>query len=643
VLSSLWQSRDISVKGTSTLSRNVATFDKRLFSVYVACGLLAIFYLPYKVPLSPSVSPSYIFGYNNQAGVAFLLLFVVVGALWTKGLNLQFQAEGDSQPVPKSTLVVSLVAVLAGCAFMWVIAGWVGGFNESGYAINRVSLLAIGKMPYVDFEFAYGALFLYGPVFLEHLLRINILQAYYLFWTLNCLLGTLLLYAVVNMINYPTRRKKAIFLLLWFAGLFSSVFSMGIHGTYLRFTCPLFFVLVVDKLYHHAGSHSKIYAAALAVVFTVILLFISPETAIAHAFACACIFLLYSGGRSVGSLTLPAGLMVALAVVLWFALKLPMMDTLKAFSSGANSLPIAFAPHILLFITVLFVCTCYLVRRYLDSQLHDNTIGLIAYSFAMVFAALGRCDPYHVLLAEQGVFLASLFYASNCTVSWKWYRDAFVTIPIILAACTYFWFCLPDMARLGMSFLSQTDSNSTAGKALTSAGKVYIAAFGGDKRARWEAKFEGLRLSAATQRIDLESVYPSWHGGFLAPFGYAPTVFSTYFSERIDFGYYDGFINATTEGSVDRIIAEIHAQPQRALLVPEYFENYCKVDAPPIRRMISTLNAFPYFGKEVHEATLHQPLCDYIVENYRIEALPGEWNFGYGLWVRKSADEHPTS
>jgi len=624
------------VRGPPKLNKILPTFSKPLFYLYVGCSLLAIFYLPHLVPLPPSVSPSYIFGYNNQAGIVLLLLFVGLGVLWTKGLNLQFQPKGNSPLVPKSTLAATLVAVLAGCSFMWAMAGQVGGFGESGYAIDRLLLLAHGKVPYVDFEFAYGPGLLYGPVLLQHLLSITLLHAYYLFWTLNCLLGTILLYAIVNMINYPTPRRKVIFLLLWFAGFFSSVFTMGTSGTYLRFTCPLFFVLAVDKVYRRPGPYAKFYAAILAVGFTIALLFLSPETAIAHAFACACIFVLYSGPRSIRSLALPAGLVVALALVFWFALKLPMMDTLKANRGGADSLPITFAPHILLFFAAFFVCACYLFRRYLDPQLNDNTVVLIAYSIPMVAAALGRCDPAHVLLDEQGVYLACLFYASNCKASWKWSRNAFVAISIVLAILIGLWFSLPSIASLGMSILRNSDSNSLPGRALNLAGEKYIADFAPPaKKDRWETRFADLRRSAMPKIIDLDSIYPSWHGRFRAPFGYVPNGFGTYFSDRIDYGHFDSFINARTGASVDRKIAEIEEPPQEALLVPEYFQAYCKEDVPSVRK-IGILNAFPYFGRQAHQANLYQPLCDSVVAHYRMETPPDQQNFGYGLWVRRS-------
>ena len=75
------------------------TFRSRLFAAYIVGGLAAIFYLPSLVPLHPSASDSYLFAYNNRAGVAILLLLVVIGSVWTRGLSLKLSTTGVSEPV----------------------------------------------------------------------------------------------------------------------------------------------------------------------------------------------------------------------------------------------------------------------------------------------------------------------------------------------------------------------------------------------------------------------------------------------------------------------------------------------------------------------------------------------------------------
>ncbi len=383
------------------MNETARTFDKRFFLAYILCSLAAVFCVPLFVPMPPSVSPSYIFGYNNRVGVMLLLILVAIGAIWTKGLGFQFATKGDAKPISVKVLIWSLIGVFVGCAVIYALAGRFTGFGESSYEIDRTWLTSQGKVPYVDFEWPFGVALLYGPLLFRHLVPIDLVQAYYLFWAINWLVGTLLLYMVVNMIDYPSTSKTRIFLLIYAAGV-CSILCTGTHYSFLRFTCPLFFILIVQRLINAATPRANIYAAALAVLFTATLLLISPETAIAHAFACVCIFLLPTPTRSAGFTATLLGFLLSLATVFCVASKLHVLDTLKASSGGADSFPIIPAPHILLFFAAAFICACYVFRRFADKRICDNTIGLIAFSIAMMAAALGRCDPLHVFWMEKG-------------------------------------------------------------------------------------------------------------------------------------------------------------------------------------------------------------------------------------------------
>lgn len=620
------------------MNRSLRTVDRRLFFAYVVCSLIAIFYLPYLVPLPPTASDSYIFGYNNRVGIVLLVLLVTIGSVWFRGLNLQFCAGGPSRPVSLKILVASLIAVLLGCLTMYAVAGRFGGFGESSYEIDRLWLLSQGKIPYVDFEWPFGASFLYVPLLLQRILSITLVQAYYLFWTLNWLLGTVLLFVVVNMVDYPTKFKTSIFLLLYGAG-FISILSMGTHAASLRYTCPLFFILVVYKLLNHSGTKWQIYSAIFAVAFTMILLLISPETAIAYAFACGCVFVKSSTARRSRSFALFGGLLLAFAVVFWAALKFHVLDTVKASGGGADSYPVYFAPNILLFFAALFVCSCYLVRRFFVQQINDNTIGLIAFSIPMIAAALGHCGPSHVFWNGEGSFLVSLFYVSNYKIAWKWYRAAFILVMILFQALFTGWYYSGAMASVGSDLLRGRGNNSQMRSCVIYLSEEYIATFvRSDKKADWEARLARAERPAMPDKIDFAHVYPSWHGTFLAPFGYTPNGLGTYLSDKIDYGRYEGFENANTLAAIHEKGAEIKDHPERALLLPEQFEHTCKIDVSAERRKLSALYMFPYLGRAVHPESVRKPVCAYILTQYRLEQEPDEENFWYGLWVVKPVE-----
>jgi len=592
------------------MDQGAHTFDRRLFIAYVVCSLTAVFYLPTLVPLHPTASDSYVFAYNNRVGILLLLLLVAIGTAWTKGLNLQLRTESASQAVSTKDLAWSLLAVLCGCLAMYMLAGRFGGFGESSYEIDRAWLLAQGKTPYLDFEWPFGAALLYGPLLLHRLLFIDIVQAYYLFWTTNCLVGTLLLRTVINLIDYPTRFKRTIFLLL-FGAWFFSILNMGTHYTLLRYTLPLLFILVVHRLLKGGGAHSRVYAALLAIAFTAVLLLISPETAIAHAFACVCIFPICAPGRDWKSIAALAGMLLGLLAVFLTALKLHILDTVMASGGGADSFPIAFAPHILLFFAALFVCACYAYRRLSERRIHDNTIGPIAFSVPMIAAALGRCDPGHVVLNGLGIFLASMFYLSHYKAAWKWCRAAFVVFLILLPSLSGALLFLPSLAKCEFNLL---DGGSTGPQTGESPGYAI------------------LRHAGAPTAVDLSRMYPSWQGAFLAPFGYKPNGLGTYLSSQVDYGHFEGLENAYTVDAIQAKITEIGDHPEKALLLPDHFESSCQVNVPVERTMISLIFSFPYFGKAVHTESARQPLCNYILARYRLEEAPAPANFSYGLW-----------
>ena len=585
--------------------------------------------------MHPTASDSYLFGYNNRAGVVLLLILAAVGAILTKGLNLKLSIDGDSLPIPRKTLLISLLAVLAGCLAMYVLAGRFGGLGESSYEIDRVWMLSQGKTPYVDFEWPFGVGLLYGPLYLSRLFFLGIVSAYYLFWALNCLLGTVLLFAVVNRINYPTKSKNVIYLII-FCSWYLSILNMGTHYTLVRYTCPLYFIQSVYQSIRGGGAGSHVYGALLAVACTVILLLISPETAITYAFASICIFALADSSWKGSNPGIFAGLIAALGAVFLAALKLHALDTVRASGGGADSLPISFAPYMLVFFAAVFLCACYVYLRLSRLGVQDNTIGLIAFSIPMLAAALGRCDQGHVLMNGLGIFLASMFYVSNYRTAWKWYSRTFIVFMILISAGTTLLFYSPPMRRCGLLFFEGSGNDSRIHHVLTHPEKVHIAnsAFPA-KRAKWEKAQEAAQSYIAPKMVDLAVLYPTWHGVYLAPFGYRPNGIGTYLSDRVDYGRYEGTENANTVEAIQEKLAEIKNHPEKALLLPEHFEDNCRIDVARERLMLSILFDFPYLGRAVHTESVRQPICDYISSHYELEQLPTSENFEYGFWVAK--------
>jgi hypothetical protein len=551
-----------------------SVLSKRLFALYGVSAVAAIFYLPYFFPQTPSASSSWLFGYNNNAGIALLLLFVAIGAFWARGLGLTFRSSADSARVSYKTLAVSLIATVSGCVVMYFFAHRFGGFGESTYEIDRVWLTSQGKLPYVDFEWPYGVALLYGPLTFVRFFSLDLIQASYLFWCLNCLLGVWLLFLVVNRVNYPSSQKKSIFLLLYCAW-FIDIVTMGTKYTLTRYTLPLYFMLLFHKQVQRDTIPSRVFGSVQVLIFSSVLFLYSPEVAIAFVLGSMALFVFLAGRRNLAFFSAFAALLIGLGVLFWVALRLHVLDTTRAFEGGANSFPIILSPHILLFFAALFVCACYVDQRLTRRSLEDNSIALIVFSLPMLAAALGRCDPGHVFLNGLGIFMASLFYASGHKIAWKYSKITFAAILIALSSVSALWLYFPFLAKCGLGLMSARGGNSGISNSLRNAGNSYIDHFAPpDRKEKWRHKLDAILEGDDTKSADLTAMYPGWHGGYLAPFGYKPNGFGTKLTTQIDYGHYEDLINTNTRAANAEKLSEIRNNSTKALLLQDQYESF---------------------------------------------------------------------
>ncbi len=290
-------------------------------------------------------------------------MLVSVGAIWTKGLNFDFSAGGPSPRIPLKYLWLALAVESAACMGMYLCVGRYGPFSEAEYEINGISLLSLGKLPNIDFEWAYGlGFFTFRNFGSQGLLHINIPDAYFLFWAFASLAGIILLFATVNLIDFSSRYRTFIFLVFCIPAILS-VLNMGVHYSLLRFVCPLFLILLTynsDRQSHEPPA--KLVTAVITILSTVVLALISPEVTIAYAFACAIV--LFPGKWSAAHpsrIVVYLSTMAALALLFACGLKFHVFDILRTQARGSNGFPIVFAPATAIFACVVFICACYLV------------------------------------------------------------------------------------------------------------------------------------------------------------------------------------------------------------------------------------------------------------------------------------------
>ena len=608
---------------------------RRLFLAYAAVSLSAILSLPYFVPLARSASTSYVFGYNNKAGVILLLLSLAFGTLWSSEFRFSDGVEVVPSLIRRRTLLLALLFVLAGCAVMYALAGRFGGFGESSYEIDRAWLTSIGQRPYLDFEWPFGLALLYGPLAIRGLLHTSVPQSCYIFWGLNALLGVWLLYAVVNAIDYPSPHKRSIFLLLYSAWFFSIV-TMGTHYTLTRYTLPLYFLLSVYRQWSRKDISFLVRGILMALLFAAILFLYSPETAIAFGLVSTCLFPFSAKARNAPFYASFLAYMLGLAVLVGAAFKLHILDTVIASGGGADSFPIILCPHILLFCAALFICACYVRQQVLTGRSNGNSICLIALAVPMLPAALGRCDPGHVLFNGLGIFLASLVFLSGHKRAWKYTMPTFAVIMIGLPLVGGLWSYMPLLAKCGIDLLASAGQTSPINRMVRVAGASYIHHFG--PRANEQKRLEHLDalLNGSTSTVrELATIYPGWNRGYLAPFGYKPNGFGSDLTTLVDYGRYEGDENANTPAAIDTKLDEIRDNPRRALLLPDNYDSNCTIDVRAVRHEIEILFMAPYLKGVAHPQSLRAPICAYIQQHYVLQVPPTARTYSYGLWVNR--------
>lgn len=578
--------------GGNCLDRDSRAFNKPLFALFVICGLTAVFYLPYYVPVSPSASDSYLFGYSNRAGIILFLLVAAACAIWTLKLDFPFSTERQVEKVPFSFLAISSIVQLVACIGMYKLAGRFGGFAEADLEINRVWHLSIGRTPYINFDWTHGYIDLFGPYWISRLFHLSIARGYYAFWVLYFLLGTCLVFLTLNLIDYPCRYKPHYFVFNA-VGALLAIPNMGSHYTAVRYTAPLVCVLLV---YRFKARQNTVQAGVLAVVFTAILFAISPEVAISHAFACTILLFPFKLARSSRSEVIAFFFAVlSFGLLFLLAVKLHIMDYMLAAASGGASFPMMPAPHILFFFAVVFLCFAYVARRVTRKGFSDNTIALILFSIPMTFAALERCDPGHVSQNGAGFCIAAFFYASST----RWMRElyfAFLVFGIFVGA-------LFNSFTLGPLFSAR----------------------------QWNVP-EVIPLQTIYRTADFGVSDPA----LLVPFGYKPNGLASYQSTQIEYGFYNGLNAVATPKAVQAKIDELAQRPNSALLLSKGYAHACETNPRAERLVISLLFAFPYRARAAHPESIFAPMCTYIQSNY-VQALPPtSENYDYGLWIPKT-------
>ncbi|MDQ6676004.1 MAG: hypothetical protein M3Z09_01765 [Acidobacteriota bacterium] len=369
----------------------------------------SVFQLPFAFPPSvPTFSASYEAGFNNRVASAAVAVFSVI-AFMAAFARQKLQPAITASNMPVWLLLVALVVQIT---FLSGLAACVlsspHNYGEATYMLDRLDQVDLfGRVPFRDFEFAYGPLMLYGPVFVKHVLsplQVSLECAYYISLIGMTALGLVLLFWVIDTLIPRRSYKIAVFVL--FATCLNT--TMGMNYTFFRFIGPYAAILFVTRFKKVSTVAFLLFLAGLAE------LGISPEIGLAFmvgaSFYCLCRAV--QGGRLwiVGVVTPWIGCAV---IVLIFGSGY--FRVVQSFSSGFNNFVIVPVPHILIYLAAaVFIVpmgVAAAARRGTSKDL--AVVALWTVSVALIPSALGRCDSGHVILAGLGIFLLSFAFQST--------------------------------------------------------------------------------------------------------------------------------------------------------------------------------------------------------------------------------------
>jgi hypothetical protein len=393
---------------------NIFKLFKSVEFVYVF-GCLSSLVIPWFLPVSPSNSDSYYYGFSNLAGliilsvtisVCFLMLYKNSDALLIKHVdtNEYFSYSGNKE----FKLRFKSFYILAGFVFIIFLyllnrTGRTISYGESAYFIQRLYLMQDGLIPYIDFEFAYGSGLLYFPFCLITFLKVGVPTAYQISFFVEALIGYYSLWYLCKKVSIPEFNNKIFFLL--FVPAYILLFMGGANCTLFRFAVPL--VLVIWAFQKISTDPTVLKNILYPVGVFCLIFVISPEIAITCTLALFGCFVFANSVSFKNILMLIPGIAILVAASIFVKFINNSFITLYIFSQGGNNFPWFVSPTILAFLFLIYF-SLVVVLGNKKAAFGTPQILILVISILNLPGAMGRCDAGHLFFYGFGFFLVSL-------------------------------------------------------------------------------------------------------------------------------------------------------------------------------------------------------------------------------------------
>lgn len=431
--------------------------ERPLWVLSILLATLGIFWVPWRFPsTTPAMGESYSLGFSNR-----LALVALAGAIAA--------ATAARLVGPRSSRAIEWLAerprfrpswraarteylILAASTFVWmqILWAWCTSLVDPAYGDSRgmiyaIDLIALGRVPYRDFVFNYGAAHIYLPYWLSWATdgAISFERAYFAVLMLFVLVGFLSIFVFLRALHVPHGwRALALGLALGSWALFHTSTA---HMPTRFMSVPLGLVVLHAGLRKNVASPWKANGLAAVTSGGVVLycLALSPEMGIA-----GCIAILgYAFGLAALQKRTPlaaacvAGSIAAVAATL---LVFPeYFLTVVAFAGGFGNLPLYPNPQNVLVVGAsMFVFSSLIATalRHPDDARAPLALGLSAGGGILLAGCFGRAAPVHVFFNAM-IPLLVMFAAASQWPSFtrKAWPAVYFLIEIVLLQISWWW------------------------------------------------------------------------------------------------------------------------------------------------------------------------------------------------------------
>lgn len=579
-----------------------------LFALYSIIGMTAAFIIPYYFPRTELVaaSASYDFGFNNSVGILILFLvclgLVVYSWLFRKDYNknIFIKHNSDIDRVFKICMLIQIIL----CLVLWFIIRYANGMGESEVFISNIRETEAGRKLYTQTEFPYGALLLYIPYFLRKISGLSINDAYFLSWTFMQCIGFYWFYKIIIRFNIDSTIKKVIFITIFILTL---PMNSGINYTFFRFITPYAILLFLqDK---EDMSFPPIVHFIYLVLCNSLVVNISPEVGMVFSVT---LFISYAVKYFLtkNKIHLLYSVTSLISCIIWFWLIDGMLSYLSSLVYGGLNWPFVFCYSLVLFFVSVFCMAVNIGSQLRDIRDNMNILTFELMACGMIYGALGRCDPGHIIWDGLMIFVIVAAILNNSKKLRKIYSIAMIIFCIHLIPTTIIYHlpgCISvamDNPVIGKVLYSDFGQRAIiTGAKMVGADKIFGIT---EERVRFRFK-KGIGTGKVPEILkDISDV--------AMPFGGHSSI-SAYFieNEKYHFPKIGGVI--TSVETIRTNLEALKTEKPKYLLLPRYWdvvENYSSTES------INFLFVTKYPVKQkYHSSNVYkQDTIDYIKDAY---------------------------